>query len=370
MPELWIHRSNSDLHFLDRDLSALRKRVSTIRIREVFALPHIGQQKLAVLAQQATDYLVDPCSHERYERRSRKQDVPKLKRQDYVYLFGPRERQISDAVPAYLEHARVEDTGVVICPCLQRLTPTNWQEGVRALTSSLEAMRDKGGSIDIMLELLLDKDLVANEETLEEVLGWLLPQEIHSIAARVQWPTPASYTELDDADVLRGCMSLVDMCKASDVEVYFPNTGLTGLLLTAYGAAGFGTGLTDSLQSWREKPFYRRTKGSSTRKARWFSSPLLSWIDADVQQTLVDTIRGYKACNLPCCTDGGLKRPERHYIWSITRLADRVCGADDPIANLRDRTARALQLWGRLGAVPSKAVVPEHLAIWAGILGQ
>jgi hypothetical protein len=184
MPELWLHRGASDKHFLDRDMVSLRKRYPKIVIRTVLALPRLKPRRLEALAAAADDFVVDPCCHERYDKKYKNRALPQTKLVDYRYLFDSSLGTLSSSsAEEYLEDVMADSSSAVICPCLNRLELADWEKPLRDLVRNIEAVRECYSG-EMMLELILGKAIVSDDNVMGEILSWLLPQGLSGLVDR------------------------------------------------------------------------------------------------------------------------------------------------------------------------------------------
>jgi len=170
--------------------------------------------------------------------------------------------------------------------------------------------------------------------------------------------------------MLRGYKRLAELAVDEERILLFPQTGLTGWFLQAFGATGFGIGLSGSDNAFREF-----SMGRGTRIERYFEKQLLHTIE----RTVHDQLRrapGYVECNCQYC-----RALNAREAWSHPLAAHHYALA---IAELVGETARAASTGGGQHGYIRRTVrsalmfasdkplldtnVPQHLAVWDRIL--
>jgi len=224
-----------------------------------------------------------------------------------------------------------------------------------------------------LIDPSLRNQLFAELVDRDDVLVWHI---------RVRWPVNSKpYGQTLQTQLLEGYQELAETARQEDRALLLPNTGLTGWLCLAWGAAGFGTGPSQATQAWKDKQIMRSKKGSPRPPAvqRHHASPLLHTISVashlNLDQTLPDTT--YPSCGCTFCEQQRnaptwlSELDASHAIYDMARLSALV--AAEPrqrrFALIRRLVAEAEALHDRLPAASLDVKeTPDHLQGWAAIL--
>ena len=133
---------------------------------------------------------------------------------------------------------------------------------------------------------------------LRALLAQLVDQEqFDTWYVRVQWPgSVRAYAQSADARLLAGYRQLAEVAADEERRLLLPQTGLTGWLMLAFGAAGFGSGLAGSYQAFGEPV----TGGGRPRIERYFERQLLHTVERTARPVLLSD-PGYAPCRCPYC---------------------------------------------------------------------
>jgi hypothetical protein len=187
---------------------------------------------------------------------------------------------------------------------------------------------------------------------------------------RVQWPSTArAWAQPADEKLLAGYRKLAATADDEDRRLLLPQTGLTGWLMLAWGAAGFGTGPFGSNQAFLEQ---RGGRGKNPKIERYFERQLLHPVERTARP-LVTADPGYEQCTCPYCppllATGAAWSQEYaglHYLFSAGTLTAQVAPA---VAGRRgthgavSRTVRsAVRFADGKGLTGNSA--PAHLRTW------
>ena len=262
------------------------------------------------------------------------------------------------------------------------LTPTGWvteTNGSKALTRML-AIADETRNIfsDRILwtNLTFDAKWLTDTSLRNTLIDEIVESDQLDWYLRFWWPeVNPRYGQLQEAAILNGYKDLVRAAELEGKRVYLPNSGLSGWILTAIGAAGFSTG-----QSWDEQAFaaqriIRRAKGQkpSPRIPRLFDPTILHTIEHSEHQRL-EQMSGHLSTRNPYLdeidqTGHTAERASLHYLYEVAGLTAAIAGkraARDAHARVKvanqfvNSLARIDQLTG--------INVPGHLKLWPKIL--
>jgi hypothetical protein len=151
----------------------------------------------------------------------------------------------------------------------------------------------------LALNLTLPARWLSADDLREKLFNELLDREEHEIwFVRVQWPGQRSFTQPANEKMLQGYKRLAELATDENRLLLLPQTGLTGWLMLAFGARGFGVGSSATDQAFVE-PSYGRSKGAS-RKERYFEKQMLHTVERSVHDAL-STESDYEECECPYC---------------------------------------------------------------------
>jgi hypothetical protein len=167
-----------------------------------------------------------------------------------------------------------------------------FEEGEKAL-----ALLDKGERL--ALNITIPSRWLISDNLREKLLNELLDHDEQQIwYLRVQWAAHKSYLQPGDLELLKGYKRLAELALDEERRLLLPQTGLTGWLMLAFGAKGFGSGASGTDQAFRE-PSYGRGKGA-TRIERYFESQLIHTVESSVHEVLA-RLKDYQSCECPYC---------------------------------------------------------------------
>lgn len=261
---------------------------------------------------------------------------------------------------------------------------------------AVEALEEAGRALDVLLNEVESSEVPAWNLTLtppwlttaklrDQLLAELVDRDdVHVWHVRVRWPLlrpPRAFGQLKQKELLDGYRELATTARQEDRALLLPNTGLTGWLTLGWGSTGFGTGSSQSAQSWADSPRIAAQPGRPRpRVNRHYASALLHTVNVDSHKALATALpaTSYPTCSCPFCTEqeqAPTWQPHiesSHAIYAMGALAAKV--ADTP---RRDRATRIKQLVDaahnlHLQLPPSAKLPanesPEHLARWTGLL--
>jgi hypothetical protein len=262
------------------------------------------------------------------------------------------------------------------------LSASGWVKDTDAAKSLNEAMawvaasRDELEDETMFVNLTLPSTWLTDTRLREALQEELVESREKYWFLRFQWPTVATrYGQLVDARVLDGYKKLVTLAADEDKFLFLPQTGLTGWVATALGAAGFSTG-----RSWASQAFDVERQGGGTGGGRdkwtqrYFDPSILHTVERTVHQSLrglpsAQTCACPYSRNLSVATDWDHDDAGRHNV-AQSALLTNLLGARDPRARARRRVRQAQAFVQNLpSTVPLTGdSAPRHLSLWAGLL--
>jgi hypothetical protein len=220
----------------------------------------------------------------------------------------------------------------------------------------------------LALSLTMSATWLVNESLRQKLLGQLLDQQqFDTWYVRVQWPGVKSYTQPVSKELLAGYRELAELAANEDRQLLLPQTGLTGWIMLAYGATGFGTGITGTLQAFLESSDDPR-RGHKIE--RYFERRLLHTIERTARAPVIAD-PAYARCACPYCRqlfDGGWSEQYAglHYLFNVGTLtaevAASVAGRGGTHGAVRQKVRSARKFAD--GKALTGGNVPKHLDIW------
>lgn len=262
------------------------------------------------------------------------------------------------------------------------LSATGWVDAAKATRSLTDAMSVVAASREIVgpeKPMFVNLTFDSRWLTDKELRGILLQEIVESSEKhwylRFWWPLITyRYGQLLDVEVLRGYRLLARTAALEGKRLYLPNSGLTGWLMTAFGATGFSTG-----SAWPDQAFGRERimggrKGQKPppHTPRLFDRSILHTIDYAIFERLA-AIPSHK--EFPTSFSRSIAAAEHskelaalHYLVSVGHLQAKLGG------NRQMEAAKAVHRGtGWLNSLdpldrPSGGAYPAHLSIWRDLL--
>ena len=221
------------------------------------------------------------------------------------------------------------------------------------------------------VNLTVSAEWLRQPQLLDDLLAELIENlEFTVWHVRVQWPPPAkSWHQPADGKLLTGYRTLAQTAHDEGRRLLLPQTGLTGWLALAWGAAGYGTGTFGSIQAFFEES--DSGGGGGKQVERYFEQQILHFAERTSRQVLKND-PAYRECACPYCVplltgaswshkDAGL-----HYLHSAGTLTAEV--APPGAARRLVRNAVADKVRAAVGFADGKPLTghgaPGHLSTW------
>jgi hypothetical protein len=226
----------------------------------------------------------------------------------------------------------------------------------------------------LALNLTMSAAWLTRPVLLRALLAQLVDQEqFDTWYVRVQWPgSVRAYAQPGDARLLAGYRELAEVAADQERRLLLPQTGLTGWLMLAFGAAGFGTGLAGSSQAFGEPG---GGGGGKPRIERYFERQLLHTIERTARPVLQDD-PGYAPCPCPYCRplfSGGAWSHQYaglHCLYNVGTLTAQVAPAAARRRGTYGAVGQKVRLAQRFatGKALTGSSVPAHLRVWGQLL--
>lgn len=263
------------------------------------------------------------------------------------------------------------------------LSPTGWvtdTQGPAALQATLgqvAAARAVLGDEPMFVNLTLAGAWLSNTTLRQRLLDEIVESNERHWYIRVRWPiVDPRYGQLSDAGFLAGYRDLAETAELEGKVLVLPNSGLTGWVATALGAAGFSTGMSWTDQAFADEPRFGRRPGQASPPAaeRYFERAMLHTVLWESARDL-GSVPGYTPCQCRYCTSlqaNGFdkERSGAHYLVRAARLLDQLGSRNRRLEALRlVRAARTFVTSAtNAGVALSGSDVPRHLPVWETLL--
>lgn len=187
------------------------------------------------------------------------------------------------------------------------LSATGWvrsesgQESLQKAFTFVEASREQVGNQPMWVNLTLDYKWLTDEYLRNALIEEIIESEEQHWYLRFWWPEiQPRYGQLRNEHILEGYKMLTRECDLDDKKLYLPNTGLTGWLMTAMGAAGFSTGMSWKEQAFAQEPVIRRRPNmpAPSRIARLFDAKLLHTLEYE-EYMRITKLEGHTSLTTP-----------------------------------------------------------------------
>ena len=222
------------------------------------------------------------------------------------------------------------------------------------LTVSAEWLR-RPALLDVLLTDLIEK------------------QQFDTWHVRVQWPSSSkAWAQPTNKDLLAGYRKLAQVADDEDRRLLLPQTGLTGWLMLAWGAAGFGTGPFGSNQAFLEPA---GGGGGKPKVERYFERQILHAVERTGRRQLTND-PGYSQCQCPYCPPllagpaWSHKYAGLHYLYSAGMLTSQAAPAAAGRRGPHGAVGRAVRSAVRFadGKALTGNSAPVHLSTWDRLL--
>lgn len=267
------------------------------------------------------------------------------------------------------------------------LTPTGKVEEANAQASLDNAMdrialaRSLVGGSPMFANLTFDHRWLSQPFLRNRLLGEIVDSSERHWYLRFRWPiVEPRYGQLNDQAILDGYAELTAVCAEEEKILVLPNSDLTGWVMTALGATGFGTATSISDRYFADRRIIRsrRDQPKPEAKKRYFSKRVLHTLEQPTHYSLLSE-PGYDRCGCRFCTT--TLRPDRqapadwdraavgyHYVQKAVMLTASL--GTNARLRARRRVRGALRFVAALP--PAKELAdddrPQHLDSWRSLL--
>jgi hypothetical protein len=224
----------------------------------------------------------------------------------------------------------------------------------------------------LALNLTVSADWLGRPALLNTLLTELIEkQQFDTWYVRVQWPSKP-WTQPTDESLLAGYRRLAQVADDEDRRLLLPQTGLTGWLMRAWGAAGFGTGPFGSNQAFLEPSDFGKQPIE-----RYFERQLLHFVER-TDRHLITGDPGYSQCTCPYCrpllartaTAWSHRYAGLHYQYSAGLLAAQTAPAAAGRRGPHGAVGKTVRAAARFadGKALTGNSTPSHLRTWDRLL--
>ncbi|MFJ1766503.1 hypothetical protein ACIOD2_39670 [Amycolatopsis sp. NPDC088138] len=256
------------------------------------------------------------------------------------------------------------------------LSPGNWKPAEEAEVEinleveQFEAISKQSNDKETCaLNLTLGSTWLTQERTRDTLLESIVATQPAAVYMRVLWPKLAhNYASLSDVSILKGYKEICETLSQEDIPLLLPDTDLTGWYLLAFGATGFGTGVTSGARAF--KPDQAGGAGAP-RKPRYFQPGMLHTV-LKTEQTLIESTISGTVCSCPYCAfsrstniwtpaaEGG------HHLNRISDLTSDISNRKTRRASAKSTIIKAAEFTANvMRQIPLESnSQPSHLSQW------
>lgn len=379
MPTFIVHKSYQRSQRLDEVFSALADARQSVRFGIAINLPRQDVAAARRFLDRFSDLplrLADP------EVFSHKEQLGGAtgKSKSYAYLKGVLpQKPDRDWVEEVIDAQRAVGATAL-------LSATGWVDDSQAQQSLARTVawvaesRRVAGDDPMFVNLCLPRRWLTEPELRTRLLNEVVESSERLWYIRVRWGVMSPrYGQLRDQALLEGYRELVGVMSSEDRNLILPNTGLTGWLATAWGAAGFSTGTSASEQAFADQPQIRMRRGAQrVRRPRYFERGFLHTVDVTTHAALLAE-KNYAGCDCEFCDELDADDPDvdpttwnpeaasLHYLLQAGRLTRLLATRNARAAALKE-VRRASKDYEDVAASLAGENVPQHLRIWDQIL--
>jgi len=298
------------------------------------------------------------------------QDVRVKKPSDRAVTLAPYLRSGVTSIAELLDMQRERGANLLLTSG-RALAPSDARRSVAAACDEGDgALAELKPGERLALNLTVSAEWLQRPQLLDALLTELIEQQQFATwHVRVQWPSPTqAWTQPTDEKLLAGYRKLAATADDEERRLLLPQTGLTGWLMLASGAAGFGTGPSGSTQAFLEPV---RGGGGKPKIERYFERQLLHTVERTARSVLTGD-PGYAQCMCPYCRPlltGAAWSHEYaglHYLFSAGTLTAQVAPTVAGRRGTHGAVGRTVRSAIRFAA--DKALTgnsdPAHLRTW------
>lgn len=372
-PILLVHRPYRGWRAIPRLLSNIRQAVG----------PKIALGTVSKLA------MFSEASHQEFHGSSRSAGIqivdPEAARSDPRGLRFPdtSPRQLTRApylasgaainVPTVLDMQRRRSANLLLTPG-RALDASDPQLSLdQAFADGDEALTHLAPGERLALNLVMGASWLTRPRLHAALLAELLDQDQFDVwYLKVQWSSSLrSHTQPTSEELLRGYKRLAELAADEGRTLLLPQTGLTGWLMLAFGASGFGTGPGGGEQAFREES--GGGGNGAPQIERYFEAALLHTVERTSRPVII-TDPTYVQCTCPYCpslfagTAWSHELAGLHQVHSVAQLtaavAPPVRGGSHGAVRRTVQNAQRFAQHKPLTGISE----PRHLPVWGRVL--
>ncbi|NMI60231.1 MULTISPECIES: hypothetical protein [unclassified Streptomyces] len=372
-PIYLVHRGARHANFLPIVMGDLHhKKGRSLTIGAVANLPSAKAGTTSAFFHQASVAalrIADPQCYRLDEKILRLPPTPIGKR---VLEYAPylANTEDSDWLRQVLDAQRAVGANLLLTPG-RALNPDDPQSSLDATFQEADqtlALTERGERI--ALNLTIPSRWLAGGALRNRLLDEILDQDQFDVLyVRIQWAQTKAFAPTEDADILMGIRRLANLCEDEGRSLLLPQTGMTGWVALAHGAAGYGLGVSGSEQCFAEHAF-RRGRPGQQQAQRYFEKQMLHTLDRSAHD-VVKSAPGYLGCDCSYCPALFDSQPwshplaALHHIFAMGALTAKV--HEDSTRGGRHAAVRRIvataKRWSS-GLPLGSDDVPRHLAVW------
>lgn len=224
----------------------------------------------------------------------------------------------------------------------------------------------------LALNVTVGPDWLRDSDLLDDMLAELIEMRQFGIwYVRVQWPSTAkSWHQPGDENLLAGYKKLATAAREQRKRLLLPQTGLTGWLALAWGAAGYGTGTSGTIQAFlRESD--KGGGGGTPPVERYFEQQLLHFVERTTHPVL-ERDPAYIKCTCPYCASllteetWSHRDAGHHYLHAAGTLTAEVAPSGAGHSQVRAAVTDKVRAAARFaeGKPLTGHSIPAHLGTW------
>lgn len=276
-------------------------------------------------------------------------------------------------VVAVLDMQRERAANLLLTPG-RALDPANAQPSLdEAFSDGDDALAELRTGERLALNLCMSADWLTQQPLRDALLAQLLDQEqFDTWYLKVQWGASIrSHTQPTLEPLLRGYRRVAELAAEEGRTLLLPQTGLTGWLMLAFGASGFGTGIGGGEQAFREES--GGGGNGAPQIERYFERSLLHTVERTSRHLLVGD-PAYVQCQCPYCTALFASPAWSHEYAGLHQVfnAGLLTAAAAPVGRggTRGAVRRTVQSASQfaMGKALTGVSEPRHLQAWGRVL--
>ncbi|MGV0737529.1 hypothetical protein ABQF35_11115 [Mycobacterium syngnathidarum] len=240
-----------------------------------------------------------------------------------------------------------------------------------ASDSLLNTIKVVNGQMPVVMNLTVSSRWLTDNNCLDVLVERINELAVPMVMLRAMWDPVETAAQPADRRLLEGYREISQTARAEGWTLLLPDSDLTGAVATAWGAAGFGTGVTSGNRAFVLSAGGGGGGGAAPRE-RYLEPQLLHTILRQEHQQLV-RLGEARSCDCPYCGAAGAggswvgELQAGHHVCAVAATTARIRrNLKSGRRLVTDATEFARRIESKVALDPNSR--PKHLALWRDLL--